>query len=462
MKLSRRSFLSLSAAGVGATSGLFGRGTLAGWIADDVGYGPLQDDPAGIVRLPRGFTYQVISRTGDTMTDGLLVPGAHDGMAAFAGNDGRTILVRNHELTVLLQGAFGEKGEKLTPALRSRLYDPGRGKMPALGGTSTLVFDTKTQTLERHFLSLAGTLRNCAGGPTPWGSWVSCEETDIRAQGYMERDHGYCFEVPATATSLVEPVPLMAMGRCNHEAIAVDPATGVVYLTEDRDDSLLYRFIPNERSKLGDGRLQALVLRDKAGAETANHRATDRIVKGEPQPVAWVDIANPTSPGDDLRKQGFSKGAARFARGEGMSQHDGCIWFTCTVGGPAKTGQIFCLRPDPTEDLHAKKAKTTTTLELFYESPGRDILEMVDNLTVAPWGDLIVCEDGSKPEYIVGITPTGAAYKLAENVLSGDEMAGAVFSPDGSTLFVNIQQPGLTLAITGPWHVRKRPDGQDK
>lgn len=450
--LTRRSFFSLSLACAGAsTLRRLTRADLAA-VGDDVGYGPLQDDPANVIRLPRGFSYKVLSRTGDSMSDGLLVPGAPDGMAAFAGPDGRTVLVRNHELTVLMQGAFGDDNDKLTPALQARLYDAGHGSLPALGGTTTLVFDTKTQTLERQHLSLAGTLRNCAGGPTPWGSWLSCEETDIRAMGTFERDHGYCFEVPIASQGLVQPVPLVAMGRFNHEAAAVDPRTGMVYLTEDRPDGLLYRFVPHQRKQLAaGGRLQALALRDRKGADTYNHSDHGHVALAQRLAVRWVDIEEPTSPHDDLRRQGHAQGAARFARGEGMCYRDGCVWFTCTIGGPAKVGQIFCLRPDPGEDLGKPEAKSAATLSLFYESPGRDLLENADNLTLAPWGDLIVCEDGDKPEFLVGITPAGQAYKLAENVASGEEMAGATFSPDGSTLFVNIQQPGITLAITGPW-----------
>ncbi|MEZ5966333.1 MAG: DUF839 domain-containing protein [Planctomycetota bacterium] len=449
----RRSFFALTLAGAGAAalSRLGRRGPFATG-GDDVGYGPLQDDPDKILRLPRGFSYKVLSRTGDTMADGLLVPGAPDGMAAFAGENGRTVLVRNHELTVIVQGAFGSKNERLTPELRARLYDAGHGAVPALGGTTTLVVDTKTLTVERQHLSLAGTVRNCAGGATPWGSWLSCEESDVRAGGTFERDHGFCFEVPANATGLVEPVPLVAMGRFYHEAAAVDPATGAVYLTEDRADGLLYRFLPNQAGVLSaGGRLQALVLRERKAANTSNHAEQGRIAPGQRLPITWVDIENPESPNDDLRKQGFGKGAARFARGEGMHAHDGCVWFTCTIGGPAKVGQIFCLRPDPDEDLGKADAPSASTLEIFYESPGKDLLENCDNLTLTPWGDLLVCEDGDKPEFLVGITPEGQAYKFAENVASGEEMTGATFSPDASTLFVNIQQPGMTLAITGPW-----------
>src|SRR5687768_8180149 len=165
-------------------------------------YGDLVPDPHRIVDLPKGFTYRVISRTGDRMDDGLLVPGKHDGMAAFPGPNGRTILVRNHENTPDTPeiGPFGGKNELFARLDARTVYDSGRGKAPGLGGTTTVVYDSRRGHVERHFLSLAGTIRNCAGGPTPWNSWITCEETVVRAGAQLERDHGYNFEVPASST----------------------------------------------------------------------------------------------------------------------------------------------------------------------------------------------------------------------------------------------------------------------
>ena len=141
-----------------------------------VGFGPLADDPEGLLELPEGFRYRVISPRGERMTDGFLVPGRHDGMAAFAGPGGHTLLVRNHEVNAGAdpgQGAFGVRNELLGRLDPSLLYDAGSGAGPMLGGTTTLLFNTQAQRLESHHLSLAGTLRNCAGGPTPWGSTVA-------------------------------------------------------------------------------------------------------------------------------------------------------------------------------------------------------------------------------------------------------------------------------------------------
>ena len=248
MAHSRRHFLQISAAfglGFAGLHSLVGCGKPAVRTAR---YGPLQRDPNGILDLPAGFSYKVIARAGQTMSDGFLVPGLPDGMATFSGPDGLTILVRNHEVNVNSDaslGAFGSDFALLSRLDPKYLYDAGTGARPCLGGVTTLVYNTRTQSVQSQHLSLAGSLRNCAGGPTPWKSWITCEETFEKAGAVSAQDHGYCFEVPASASpQLVEPVPLTAMGRFVHEAVAVDPATGIVYLTEDDNESLIYRFIP--------------------------------------------------------------------------------------------------------------------------------------------------------------------------------------------------------------------------
>ena len=426
-------------------------------------YGGYRIDPAGVLDLPPGFRYHTFSTTGETMDDGFLVPGGHDGMAAFPGPDGRTILVRNHELEIDARtGAFGQANELVDRIDSKKIHDSGQGTKPALGGTTTLIYNTRTKELERQFLSLAGTMRNCAGGPTPWNTWISCEECVQQAEDTFETDHGYNFEVSAWASGPVTPIPLKAMGRFYHEAVAVDAGTGIVYQTEDRGDGLVYRFIPHRPGNLAEGgRLQALKIRSLKGADTRNWISpietlfpwTHNVVPvGERLAVQWIDIENVESPKDDLRNQGFhDKGAARFARGEGMWFSDGVIFFACTNGGERKKGQIWRYTPSPFEGASGEE-KDPGILELFIESKSSDLMENADNLTVAPWGDLIVCEDGSREQFLVGITPEGRLYRFARNAKNVFEFAGSTFSPDGTTLFVNIQKPGITLAITGPWH----------
>ena len=422
------------------------------------GYGVPIEDPAGIIDLPQGFSYKVVSRAGDEMPDGLLVPNLPDAMGTFAGPDGRAIVVRNHECLHPSESAFGANNARLARIPATKLYDLGAGVTPGPGGTTTFVWDTRTQSLVTQHLSLAGTVRNCAGGVTPWGSWLSCEET-VLTSGFkqeenlqLQKNHGYVFEVPAKMeASIADPIPIVAMGRFYHEAVSVDPHTGIVYLTEDRDDGLLYRFIPKTRGDLhGGGRLQALAL--VSGAHSARNWPGDEphFPVGAKQAVKWIDLDNVDSAADDLRARGFALGACRFARGEGMWMGDGEVYFACTSGGHNQIGQIFRYVPGKHEGT-SREAKSPGRIELFIEPNDAERILNPDNVTIAPWGDVIVCEDHERTNIrIVGVTSAGALYTFARARVDG-EFAGATFSPDGSTLFVNIQQSGLTLAITGPW-----------
>lgn len=422
------------------------------------GYGPLQKDPKGIINLPKGFSYQIISKKGEKMDDGLLLPGGSDGMGAFKGKKGKTIVIRNHEIgsDSLEDGGFGANNELLSSLQAEQFYDYGKGELPALGGTTTFVFDEKTGKLEKQFMSLAGTIRNCAGGVTPWNSWLTCEESTLRQgtyEGRAEKDHGYVFEVPATEDiSLASPIPIKAMGRFNHEAVAVDPGTGIVYLTEDKGDGIFYRYIPKTPGKLiNGGKLQALAILGEMSRDTRNwpdQKAPEFPVKTALD-VTWIDIDNVESPDDDLRLQGFEKGAAVFARGEGIWFGERELYFACTNGGAIGAGQIFRYTPSKEEGTPGEQ-KSPGKLELFAEPNDKEILKSCDNLAIAPWGDVVICEDDSHP-FVVGITPQGNYYQLAENVGFESEFAGGIFSPSGKTFFVNIQKPGLTLAITGPW-----------
>jgi secreted PhoX family phosphatase len=428
-------------------------------VTDELlGYGPLMPDPAGVLDLPAGFSYQIISRMGETMDDGFVVPGKHDGMATFAAGAGRTIIVRNHECEAQPPelGAFGANYELLPRVPRSRLYDWTHDHRPPLGGTTTLIYNTQTQQLERHFLSLAGTLRNCAGGPTPWGSWISCEETVDKADKRLLVDHGYNFEVPADLSSLVEPVPLFDMGRFRHEAVAIEPRSGIVFETEDMDDGLIYRYLPHQPGDLKrGGRLQALAVRGQPSRDTRNWpEGPDPIPTGQALETEWIDIEHVRAPDDDLRYRGFAAGAARFARGEGMWYGRDCIYFACTSGGSARLGQIWRYVPSPREG-QPEEMDQPGKLELFIESHHEGLIEHADNLTIAPWGDLFVCEDGKASQHVVGVTPEGKCYRLAHNAMNECELAGVTFAPDGSTVFVNIQRAGVTCAIWGPWRSRR-------
>lgn len=414
------------------------------------GYGPLRADPAGLLDLPQGFSYRVISQLGDAMDDGFVVGDRADGMGCFAIDRRRVALVRNHELQVRHQkaGPF-VRGD----AARIATYDRDSDGRPLPGGTSTLIYNLGTGRVERQHLSLAGTIRNCAGGTTPWGSWLTCEEDMTRAGKGVGKDHGWIFEVSARARGLVDPVPLTAMGRFNHEAAAVDPRTGIVYLTEDREDGLFYRFLPDRPGQLArGGRLQALGLRDRPeGGDTSNKGRRD-IGVGAWKAARWIDLTGTDAPDDDLRLRGHKAGAARFARGEGIHWGDGECYFTCTSGGAKALGQVMRYRPSPREGQPGE-ADAPGMVQLFVESTDPQMFNYGDNLTVGPNGHLIVCEDQYTDvvdNYLRGITPDGALYPVARCRVQ-TELAGACFSPDGSTLFVNLYSPTKTLAITGPW-----------
>ncbi len=418
--------------------------------------GPLRPDSNRIIDLPVGFSYRVVSRAGDRMSDGLRVPHAHDGMAAFAGDDGRIVLVCNHELGPgeQEQSAFGSDTDAIPAFVRDKLYDAGAGVTPGTGGTTTTIYDPATGKTERQHLSLAGTEFNCAGGPTPWDSWLSCEEI-FRVPGrswFQRRDkaHGYVFEVPAGETGLVNPVPIRTMGRFVHEAAAVHAASGIVYMTEDQIGCLFYRYIPSKPGQLhAGGRLQALAIGDGSSTRTDNWSDKGRIRIGTELPVHWIDLDNVDSDKDDLRNRGAAKGAATFARSEGLCAAGDDFFMTTTLGGPARLGQIFRYRA------------SLGTLTLIAESTQSSLLRGADNIVMTSFGDLLVCEDTSTHCGIVGIGPDGIQYEVADNAYSDSELAGACFSPDGEILFVNIQYPGMTLAITGPWPVGGRHAGDD-
>lgn len=439
MPLSRRKFFSLAGIGVGGAilaapiRNLYANLT-QGKPAFVGKFGSLIQDPQGILDLPAGFQYKIFSRVGETMNDGYIVPNYHDGMAGFKEKDGQTILVRNHEVHPL-------------QAINNLPADLPQYDRNCSGGTTTLIVDSD-RNLTKHYLSLAGTNRNCAGGTTPWGSWISCEEEvsgPYPPSGYtleqvlphwgkVEQKHGYNFEVPATG-GLATPTPLVAMGRFRHEAIATDPKTGFIYQTEDQVNSCIYRFRPDQPEVLHPGgTLEALVIQDLPQIDTGIN-----FPVGKPYQVSWVRLEDVDPEQDTLRYEAQKKGAAVFRRGEGMCYANGELYWTATNGGTAQAGQIFRLN------------LAQQTLELFVESPGSGTLDYPDNLTLAPFGDLIVCEDGRGEQFLIGITPEGKYYQFARNSLNNSEFAGVCFSPDGQTMFVNIYNPGMTLAIWGDW-----------
>ena len=393
-------------------------------------------DPKGICDLPEGFTYKIISKHGETMTDGNTVPDKHDGMDCFQAPNGELVLVRNHEIGLhLLRNEVSPEPEFA--------YD----KYSA-GGCTTIYLD-KNMNVKKHYLSLTGTIRNCSGGKTPWNTWISCEEVSegFGAGWVMDKRHGYAFEVDPFKP-LQKSEPLKSMGRFRREGVAIDKASGIVYQTEDDNKGCFYRFIPNKNGKLAEGgKLQALKFIDKDKVNTS----TSQLEIAKKFDCEWVTIDEPDPEKNTVKLQAKAKGAAIFVRGEGVVAHDDGIYFACTSGGAAKIGQFFKYTPN--------KDNQSGELELVYEARDDSIMEKPDNITINQWGDLIICEDNSQDKNcLIGLTPEGKHYYIAANYQS--EWAGACFSPDGQTLFANIhKEPGMTVAIQGPWDKLRAQNG---
>jgi secreted PhoX family phosphatase len=464
--MDRRSFLyrlGLTSGGLAfACIGLANRSRVMAQTGDlsrfrSYGYGELFPTPAKntgdlYLALPKGFEYNVIGTTGSTMADNNKTPPKHDGMAAFKVKNELRV-VRNHEVTNSRLPIPGS-------AIGANPYDETAG-----GGTTTLVIDPKTREIVRDFVSLSGTLVNCSGGRTPWGSWISCEEntlgpalrdyTNGKKIGGFAKPHGYCFEVSASANSPVTPVPLKAMGRFEHETIAVDKKSGVVYLTEDMTPAGFYRFLPKRHKRLAEGGvLQMLMIADRPNYDTRKGQKP-----GTSLAASWVTIDNPDPPETDadtraVQKEGQKKGAALFTRLEGSYADDkGRIYFDATNGGDNGGGQIWLYEPIGRDEGR---------LTLLFESPSRAVLDMPDNICLRPKSrQLFICEDsdyvgeGGTPEnYVKVLTPDGRIADFAKNVtpkFTTSEFAGSTFSRDGKILFINLQNVGATFAIWGDW-----------
>ena len=481
----RRTFLKAAAGGAlmaGPFSGLVaGEAIAAPSAAGHRALRPIPDLRDGVVRLhlPEGFSYRSFHDTEKAATDppsvilddGTVLPGRHDGMGAFRGRKGGVVLVRNHEVNNP-GPAFGPT----TP------YDS-----MAQGGTTTIGVTGTGRVLNAH-TSLSGTMMNCSGGVMPWGSWVTCEETvngpDVGPDFTttpnipLTQPHGFVFEVPSRGVA--DPEPITSAGRFAHEAVSFDPRHGVLYLTEDNFafPSGFYRYIPHHNpmksGRLGNrGRLQMLAVK---GQPEAHLEASQP--PGTTYRVRWVDIDDPApefpyTPGETapttndtalvhVGNQGRAQGAAHFSRLEGQAYDDGVVYFTSTQGGGvAETG------PDSVGGYGNGSGQVwaydtrSERLRLVYESPSPDVLDFPDNITTSKHGTLVLCEDNINDNYIRGLSTRGRLSDIALNRLVSsvtgatrynDEFAGSTFSPDGRTLFVNIQaSAGMTFAIWGPW-----------
>jgi uncharacterized protein len=459
--LSRRSVLERSAAGVGIVltggfSGMFGAeaaGHRGRRQRPPVGYGPLVDDPAGRLSLPEGFSYEIVAESGVTKLEtGEPTPSDPDGTASFPRKHGGSVLINNHEV--------GGGEAYPVPHVEGYVYDPAAG-----GGTTTIEVDGKGRRI-RQYVSLAGTSTNCAGGKSPWGTWLSCEETE--SQAGQTKPHGYVFEVdPYAQRANRDPKPIKALGRYAHEALVVDPHDGTIYLTEDAGtpNGLLYRWTPPRSAlPLGKGVLNGLA--DDAGTLEAM-KATSRRGKHVPDlsvatqhgttyDIEWVTVPDRDAATTSTRKQFTDDQITRSRKLEGMWWGDGGAYFVCsfarfTDGSAAQhDGQVWFLDPD--EDTIELK------LHFVYTPNDQDDDEDgPDNITVSAYGGLIIAEDGDGKQHLIGSTDDGETFFFARNDDPEDsEFTGPNFSPDRKVLFANVQVPGVVFAIRGPFRKQRR------
>ncbi|MFE5632363.1 alkaline phosphatase PhoX [Streptomyces sp. NPDC056470] len=420
-----------------------------------LGYGPLVEDPAGVLALPAGFTYRVITHSGVTkLESGEFTPQKHDGTATFAGPRGTTLLVNNHELKGKRSG-----WKHPVPLTEGLVYDP------AASGGCTVVEVHRDGTVA-EWVGIAGTSTNCAGGRTSWGTWLTCEENSDRAgENGMTKDHGYVFEVdPRDRRANRDPKPIKAFGRYDHEAVVIDPKRGHAYLTEDASspNGLFFRWVPPKGFEHGRGKLRTLA--DDAGVLQAPRcidsggRFVDDLSRatriGTVYGVDWLDVPDRDGRETEVREQFGPDEVTRARKLEGMWWADGGAYIVSSYArdespGAAHDGQVWFYDPK----------RRTLTLQVLLgvnANPDEDgAYDGPDNITVSPYGGLVIAEDGEGVQHLFGATERGRTYPIARNDLNDSEFTGVVFSPDGDTLFANIQDPGIMVAVTGPW--RRQP-----
>jgi uncharacterized protein len=444
---------------------------------------PLQDDPNGILALPAGFSYTIVTREGTTdLSFGQgKTPAYHDGTGVVAASRNGLTIIQNHEMTPHMS-TYG------VPHIAGTVYDPGAANA---SGCTVITTDGDGRATG-EWVGISGTVRNCAGGVTPWGTWLTCEETFINAgatwsaagqTGTYEKNHGYVFEVFQADSAHQSPKPIKAFGRFEHEALAVEPNLQHVYLSEDASgpNGLFYRWTAPHGVRLGHG--LANLLGDTAGTlEAMQIRLDDGSIVpdvayitsaqlGRPFRVTWIPVADRDAVSKPIRSQFADGTVTRGKKFEGVWSNGKGVYIVNSFAFGANDLPADATKHDGLVWYYDYSDETITLVTYFPHNPASEtegtfpkyadlVFDGPDNVTVTPWGTLVLAEDGVKASHVLSSVPGGPTYAIARNMLSNgtssgsptySEFTGPTFSPDGKILFVNIQAPGITLAITGPW-----------
>ena len=487
MPISRRSILTGSASGVGlvvtgaapslAQSAPAARNGERSAPGRHRPFPPLVDDPDGLLALPPEFSYTVVTYAGRTQLKAGQgpTPANHDGTAVFDADRGRLRLIQNHELPA---------GSTLgVPHVQGTVYD---ASAVSGGGCTVIETDRRGRNLG-EWVGISGTLINCAGGPTPWGTWLTCEETEIKAgtawsangqSGTYALDHGYVFEVFADGRTL--PRPIKAFGRYAHEALAVDPSRTQVYLSEDASspNGLFYRWTAPRGVRLHagvadqlgptDGTLEAMAIVMDDGSVLPDVAYLTSAQIGRPFPVRWVPVPERDGQSTSVRKQ-FTTEITRGKKFEGVFGTDQGVYVVNSYAFNTADLPADAVKHDGMVWFYSYADRTITLVTYFPHQSSTDtgtkprydgvVFDGPDNVTVTPWGTLVLAEDGVGASHVLSSVPGGPTYAIARNMLNigtaekpeYSEFTGPTFSADGHVLFVNLQSPGITLEITGPW-----------